>query len=107
MRHHLLNRCTEVAERQHVSNRREQTGDDVETAAEIERAHVTVVDRDTVETVSCDRTKAGVRLDALDAQVAAQVRQMQAGAACHIEQALSVGDMLSSQSKQGRCFVGV
>ena len=43
----------------------------------------------------------------LTRQVVAQVRQMQAGTACHIEQALGVGDMLSGESKQGRRFVGV
>jgi hypothetical protein len=104
---HPADCSAQVVERRHVSDRREQTGDDIEPAAEVERSHVPVVDGDVGEPVPGDLTESGVWLDTLDAQCVSKAAEMTSGTARDIEQRPCLRDAVANQSEDGRGLVGV
>jgi hypothetical protein len=53
----------------------------------------------------CPQTR--VRLDALDAQLVAQMHEMEPGATRHVEQACGIVDPFPDEAQQGRHLVGV
>ncbi len=77
---------TEAVEVAHEADRAEETGDDVEALAEVERAHVAFVQGQVPQTGASDVEQACVEVDAFAVEARTQAGEVLAGATGHVEE---------------------
>src|SRR5579871_5887845 len=106
MTRHVDDCGAEIGRRLHVSNRAEEAGDDVESAAEVETAHVSQMENDLGMASASDLEHFGREIDTLHNVVLLEEREMRAGPACDIEERVAgrgflLGDDLAQTLRIG------
>ena len=88
-------------------DRAEEAGDDVEATAEVEVAHVALLQRDVGHAPACDVEQPRVEVEPFALEARVQMLEVLAGAARDVEQRRRVGVMLADDPLERRHFACV